>query len=86
MSVISASYETNRNFAIHPPGDRFYRYSAAGSDRWLVEGRQRCNVAIECTEISPCDQILFVPDITLSRVFIEVDGEGLEFEGEFIPT
>lgn len=51
---------------------------------YLIRIREH-SVAIECTETSPCDQILFVPDITPSHVFVEVDGEGVEFEGEFFP-
>lgn len=51
---------------------------------YLIRIREH-SVWIECSEISPCDEIVFIPDLTPSRVFLEVDGNGLEFEGEFVP-
>jgi hypothetical protein len=70
-------FGNDTGLAIHLTGDLPANY--------LVRIREH-SVAIECTEVLPCDQILFVPDITPSRVLVEVDGEGLEFEGEFVPA
>jgi hypothetical protein len=46
---------------------------------------QEQDVWIECTEAAPCDRPLFVPGITPTSVFVEVDGQGIEVDAEFIP-
>ncbi len=43
------------------------------------------SVWIECTPSTPCDRPVFVPGITPSSVFLQVDGPGFEIDREFVP-
>lgn len=40
---------------------------------------------VECSPSRPCGERVHVPDFTPDRVFVEVRGEGVQFQEEFIP-
>lgn len=42
-------------------------------------------ITIQCSASSPCGNKTFVPDFTPGRLFVEVQGESLDFREEFMP-
>ena len=40
---------------------------------------------IECTVGSPCDRVVFVPDLTPSQVHVEIIADSFDLEGVFAP-